>query len=233
MSLSADLDPWVRRLAGHLSGGTLLATDADQLLREADWAEMAAIRARQAANRHAVFERRRPSRYATADYAGLRPEQDPGGLVSGWWARGPRSLVLAGPVRTGKTTAAYAIANAAHRAMCWVVALSAADLSAALKPDGDPLAYDQAVACDLLVIDDLGRERVTDWWLEQLQRVVDARCAHERRLVVTTNAAAADPDALYDELVARYGDPVVERLIDDGGVVALDGPAVRNVVTEW
>lgn len=232
MSISADLDPWMRRLPVRLLEGAS-TSDADRMIREADWAEMAAIRSRQAANRHAAFERRRPSRYACANYDRLRPEQDPGGLVSGWWERGPRSLVLAGPVRTGKTTAAYAIANAAHAALCWVVAVTAADLSADLKPDGDPLAYDQAVACDLLVIDDLGRERVTDWWLEQLQRLVDARCAHERRLVVTTNVTAPDPDQLYDQLVTRYGDPVVERLIDDGGVVALDGPAVRKVVTEW
>lgn len=211
-----------------------LSTDAmrPDLYEEADRAEMEAIRAVQAANRHLGYIRKRPRRYADALYATLYPEQDPRGLVSGWWARGPRTLVLAGPSRTGKTTAAYAIANTVHNLREWVIAWTAADLSAALKPDGDPNAYDHAVACDLLVIDDLGRERATDWWLEQLQRVVDARCSDERRLVVTTNAAP-DPGEAYDALVARYGDPVIERVIDGGGIVALDGPAVRKVVTEW
>lgn len=202
------------------------------LFEDADRAEVEAIRALQAANRHLNYVRRRPSRYAEASYQTLYPAQDPRGLVSGWWARGPRTLVLAGPSRTGKTTAAYAIANAVHDLQRWVIAWTAADLSAALKPDGDPTAYDHAVACDLLVIDDLGRERVTDWWLEQLQRVVDARCGNERRLVVTSNAAP-DPAQAYELLVARYGDPLIERLIDGGGVVTLDGAAVRKVVTDW
>lgn len=117
---------------------------------------------------------------------------------------------------------------------------TAPDLSAALKPDGEPFAYDYATGCDLLVLDDLGRERVTDWWLEQLQRVLDERCAQERRLVVTCNTTMpADDDdrapaeVAYEQLVTRYGHPIVERLIDGGGVLVLDGPAVRQVVTEW
>lgn len=202
------------------------------LYEDADRAEMDAIRALQAANRHLAYVRRRPSRYAAAAYDTLHADQDPRGRVSSWWVRGPRTLVLAGPSRTGKTTAAYAIANVVHNLRHWVIAYTAADLSAALKPDGDPTAYDHAIACDLLVIDDLGRERVTDWWLEQLQRVVDARCGNERRLIVTTNAAP-DPALAYELLVGRYGDPLVERVIDGGGVVALDGVAVREVVTDW
>lgn len=231
MTVTRELDHWSARVSARV-GMAVDEAAADELIEAADRAEMDAIRARQAANRHAVYVARRPARYATASYDTLHPDQDPQGLVSGWWARGPRALVLSGPARTGKTTAAYAIANAVHALPSWVVAITAADLSAALKPDGDPAVYDHAVGCDLLVVDDLGRERVTDWWLEQLQRVMDARCANLRRLIVTTNAAA-DPDKVYDELVARYGDPLVERLIDDGGVVALDGPAVRKVVTQW
>lgn len=141
--------------------------------------------------------------------------------------------VIAGPARTGKTYAAYAIANDADDQGLWVNVWPAAELSAALKPDADASAYDHATACDLLVIDDLGRERATDWWLEQLQRVVDHRCAHERRIVVTTNSPGEAPEQAYEDLVKRYGDPIIERLIDDGGIVVLDGPPVRHLVTEW
>lgn len=204
-----------------------------QLQAEADRAELEATRARQAANRAVAYTRRRPSRYADASYGTLHADQDPGGKVSRWWASGPRSLVLAGPTRTGKTTAAYAIANDVHAQNEWVMVWTAADLSAALKPDSaEPLAYEYATTCPLLVIDDLGRERVTDWWLEQLQRIVDHRCAHERRLIVTTNTAAS-ADAVYDELADRYGHPVIERLIDGGGLLVLDGPPVRRVVADW
>lgn len=228
------LRDWQQRVDAH-APHTITEDDAAHAARlaEADAAEMAAIRARQAANRAIIYTRRRPSRYANASYDILTPAQNPGGKIARWWDTGPRSLVLAGPARTGKTTAAYAIANDIHSRDIWVMAWTAADLSAALKPDsGEPLAYDYATTCPLLLLDDLGRERVTDWWLEQLQRIVDHRCANELRLIVTTNSGGS-ADQAYDELVARYGHPVVERLIDGGGVLVLDGPAVRQVVTEW
>ncbi|MFG1776634.1 ATP-binding protein [Micromonospora sp. NPDC049048] len=224
---------WPARIAAHTTRTDTSGPSHEEQLRAIDLAEMQAIRHRQAANRAVVYTRRRPSRYATASYDTLRPDQDPRGKVSRWWTSGPRSLVLAGPTRTGKTTSAYAIGNDVHAQGQWVMVWTAADLSAALKPDSnEPLAYDYATTCPLLVIDDLGRERVTDWWLEQLQRIVDHRCAHERRLIVTTNTAG-EAGAVYDELSARYGHPVVERLLDGGGLLVLDGPPVRHVMSEW
>jgi DNA replication protein DnaC len=202
--------------------------------RQADLAELAAMRALQIANRNKAYARRRPTRYANASYATLNEHQSKGGKIARWWASGPRALLLAGPARTGKTTAAYAIANDVHMQQSgWTMTWTAADLSAALKPDSDqPLAFEYATTCDLLLIDDLGRERVTDWWLEQLQRIVDTRCSNGRRMIVTTNCGTT-ADEMFDELVKRYGHPVVERLIDDGAVLIFDGPAVRRTVTEW
>lgn len=206
---------------------------ADALMAAADRAEIDAIRARQVANRNAMYARRRPSRYAEASYGTLLEHQLKGGKVERWWDSGPRALVLAGPARRGKTTAAYAIANDVQARNVWTATWTAADLSAALKPDsGEPLAYEYATTCGLLVLDDLGRERVTDWWLEQLQRIVDARCANGRRMIVTTNHGTSVDDAM-DQLAQRYGTPVVERLIDDGAALYFDGPAQRRVVAEW
>jgi DNA replication protein DnaC len=84
----------------------------------------------------------------------------------------------------------------------------------------------------VLIIDDLGRERVTDWWLEYVQMIADHRCSNDRRLVVTMNC---EPDAqkAYDTAAARYGTPVADRLVDDSGVLIFDGPAHRRVVSEW
>lgn len=226
--IAADLRDW-RDQASQAAPDAEAGADFEQI----DRAAMDEIRARQAANRNLAYLRYRPSRYADASYAKLRPEQDPKGMVSRWLTAGPRGLVIAGPSRTGKTTAAYAIANDAHQSGIWVMTRTATGLSAALKPDsGEPLAYNYATTCPLLLLDDLGRERVTDWWLEQLHRIVDERCSNQLRLIVTANTAAVAPDA-YAELVERYGDPIVERLIDGGGVLVFDGPAVREVVTEW
>lgn len=207
--------------------------DHDRKLAEFDRAELEAIRALQAANRNRAYSRHRPTKYAEAAYDTLTEHQAHDGKVARWWASGPRALLLAGPARTGKTTAAYAITNDVHAQGVWTVTRTAADLSAALKPDsGEPLAYQYAAECQLLLLDDLGRERVTDWWLEQLQRIVDTRCSNNRRIIATTNHGANATEA-YDELAARYGYPLVERLIDDGAVLVFDGPATRHVVREW
>jgi DNA replication protein DnaC len=213
--------------------GDYHAARAQQLYLEADLTEMKEMRERQAANRNKAYAKQRPAKYADTSYATLTEHQTHGGKIERWWDAGPRAVVLAGPARTGKTTAAYAITNDVHQRGIWTVVRTAADLSAALKPDsGEPLAYQHAVECDLLLIDDLGRERVTDWWLEQLQRIIDARCANGRRLITTTNHGV-NATATYDDLAERYGYPVVERLIDDGTVLFFDGPAMRNVVREW
>lgn len=227
--VSSSLGGWRNRVAAaHADSGDY----ADQLIAAADLAEMDAIRARQAANRHRAYERRRPTRYATAAYANLRADQNPRGMISSWLDRGPRALVIAAPARVGKTYAAYAIGNTAHDRRTWVVAASAADLSDAMKPNGDPTAYDHAIRCDLLILDDLGREKLSEWWLEQLQRLVDDRCGNLRRIIITTNTPA-NRETAFATLTNRYGNPIAERLLDGGGIVTLDGPPVREVVTSW
>ncbi len=221
MDLSSALGDWRNRLGGHTPPADV----------EIPWpaldAEQHAARARvQAANRNRAYSRSLPAKYVRADYRMLRPNQNPAGRVSRWLASPLRTLVLSGPPRTGKTTAAYAIANDAHRRGSWVIARPVIDLSAALKPDGEPMADRYARDCDVLLLDDLGQERATEWWVEQLYGLVDARCAGHRRLVVTTNCEV-------DELADRYGEPILERLMDGGGLLKLTGPSIRQVTTEW
>lgn len=228
--IGTDLSTWQDLADRHAAGDT--TSHADRLIAEADRAEHAARIARQAANRLAAYGRALPTKYAEANFAQLRGDQNPRGMISSWWERGPRALVIAGPSRTGKTHAAYAITNAVNAAGGWVHATTAAGLSRALKPGGDVLAWNYASTANLLMLDDLGRERVTDWWMEQLQDLVDERCSNERRLIVTCNS---DPsaEAAFATLSERYGDPLAERLIDDGGIVVFDGPSVRSLVTSW
>lgn len=227
--LGGDMAAWQQRMPIDPES----ACYADQLIADADRAENAARLARQAANRSLTYERGRPDKYQPAEYGWLTRDQDPDGMVSAWLARGPRALVLCGHSRVGKTYAAYAIANDAHRRGVWTYASTAAQLSRDLKPDSDaPHAWLYATGADLLLLDDLGREKITEWWLEQVHQIIDERCARVRRLIVTVNSLP-DPQVAYDELADRYGAPFAERLIDDGGIVAIDGEPVRKVVTSW
>jgi hypothetical protein len=47
---------------------------------------------------------------------------------------------------------------------------------------------------DVLVLDDLGAEKQTEWVLEQLYSIVNERWQDRRSIVVTTNIPDADPD---------------------------------------
>lgn len=213
-----------------------VAAEADRLAREADAAAFAAAEHARQANRHASFLRNRNPRYADASYAMLRPGQDPDGQVSRFLdsPSSPSTVVFAGRARTGKTTALYAIANDAHSRGMWVEVWTAKKIADGLREDKQAL-WQRVTGCDLLGLDDLGRERVTDWWRDFLQELVDdrfARGATGGRMVVSVNTPA-DPVAAYDELIVRYGDPIVERMLDHGGLVPFDGEPIRNFVTKW
>lgn len=226
-------------LRGHLAGADELTPEqvkrADQLIAEAEVEARRTAEAARRANRHASYLRNREDHYADAGYGMLRSDQNPRGMVATWLAKGPRTLMLAGAPRTGKTTAGYAITNDAHSQGVWVETWTARRLASALLPtDGDPSAWGRVTECELFLLDDLGRERVTDFWRENLQELLEVRFGKgsKLRMIVTTNTSTKAEDA-YDELVERYGDPIVERILDGGGIVVFDGAPIRNLVTEW
>jgi DNA replication protein DnaC len=121
-------------------------------------------------------------------------------------------LVLAGPVGSGKTHLAAAIANELlDRGVAVVfcpVPDMLADLRAAMRDERDPEdVMDELRDADLLVLDDLGAERVTDWVREQLFRLVNYRYEQMLPIVATSNLT---PQELEDKL----GDRTVSRLVE-------------------
>jgi DNA replication protein DnaC len=80
---------------------------------------------------------------------------------------------------------------------------------------------DRLTAVDLLHIDDLGAENQTDWVLEQLYSIVNARYESERAIVATTNL-------MPDELSDRLGERTVSRLVEIcGDLISLCGEDMR------
>lgn len=177
---------------------------------------------RQLAARTARWHARLPARFATAALADVTDEQDPGRQARRWLTRPEsRTLLLAGEPDRGKTHLAYAVGAAALTAGRWVEAWTAADMLATLRPGGDDTLLDRLAAVDLLILDDLGREQVTSWSLEQLQRLLDARSRECRRQLVTTNLT-------YAQVTERYGSPIAGRLVDTATVVRVEGPCRRT-----
>lgn len=131
------------------------------------------------------------------------------------------SLLILGVTGVGKTHQAYGAIRAAvsvTRAVDWQ-ACTAADLYAGLRPsgaDGSGLTYAKAVACPLLLVDDLGAAKVTEWTEETTYRLIDARYRDCRPTVFTSNLGAG-------QLGAQLGDRVASRLTEMCTRVVIEG----------
>jgi DNA replication protein DnaC len=151
------------------------------------------------------------------------------------------SLILAGGVGTGKTHLAAALLTEAIHSGRQGLFRSVPSLMNRLRsfgPKGDyQEVLDAAVRCDVLVLDDLGAERCTDWVGEQLYVVISERYASERQTVVTTNFLT--PPELIDHLepedkrrdtfaATNYaGQRIVSRLCEMGAWITLLGADQR------
>jgi len=136
-------------------------------------------------------------------------------------------LWIQGDVGTGKTTLAMLISKAALDASRSVAIYSLPRLLNLLREsmdsDGGMLDFmDRLTAVDLLHIDDLGAEHQTEWVLEQLYSIVNARYEAERAIVATTNL-------MPDELSDRLGPRTVSRLVEIcGDLIPLFGQDNRR-----
>jgi DNA replication protein DnaC len=113
-----------------------------------------------------------------------------------------RGLWFDGPVGTGKTSLAILVAKAAKQAGRSYAVYPVPRLLAEIKRTFDRDASDSYLgffrrlcSVDLLVLDDLGAERQTEWVLEQLYSIVNERWQDRRSIVITTNIPERDPEA--------------------------------------
>lgn len=172
----------------------------------------------QHANRVKAYRESVPVMYREASLADL--DEQTQGLIQDWLTRQGSTLMLAGPVGTGKTHAAYAVLNDAAETAT-VAATTLADLLAALRPDGDARAAQRARTADLLLLDDFGAAKASEWAVEQVVALLDARLREGRRQVVTTNAP-------YDALVEAWDDRAMDRLRYRWTVIQMTGESRRK-----
>lgn len=141
--------------------------------------------------------------------------------LDGWG--GLSNLILLGGVGVGKTHAALAVARrrfieAGDSVKFWPVV----ELLDDLRPGGQAVTLDAVFDVDLLVLDDLGAEKPTDWTAERLFAVVNRRWMERAPIVGTSNLQP-------DELRAALGARTYSRLVgDDAVVVGLSGPDRRR-----
>ncbi|TMM18927.1 MAG: cell division protein ZapE [Actinobacteria bacterium] len=138
-----------------------------------------------------------------------------------------RGLWILGDVGTGKTTLAMLVSKAALQAGRSVAIYSLPRLLNLLREAIDSQRglldlLDRLTEVDLLHLDDLGAENRTDWVLEQLYSIVNARYEAERAIVATSNL-------MPDKLSELLGPRTVSRLMEMcGDLIPLYGEDRRR-----
>jgi DNA replication protein DnaC len=135
----------------------------------------------------------------------VRQVRDYTGRIDEHLAAG-RGLWLMGPPGTGKTTLAMLVSKAASDAGHSVAIYSLPRLLNEIRDThraerSHVQLLDRLVAVDLLHVDDVGAERTTDWVLEELYSIVNARYEEQRAMLITTNIM--DRDKLCEQITPR------------------------------
>jgi DNA replication protein DnaC len=156
----------------------------------------------------------------TADEREPRAYGVPPAIVAG------PSLLLLGPTGTGKTHQAYGAirALAVSGAACKWRAVTTADLYAEMRPrhqvDSEQVFEEYARAW-VLLLDDLGAAKATEWTEEVTYRIVTRRYNEQRPTIITSNLAPK-------QLAPALGVRVASRLLEMSTVVALTGQNYRD-----
>ena len=145
-------------------------------------------------------------------------------------------LYIEGTNGTGKTHLAAAIALQLIDAGVPVVCKTAADLLSDVKKAFDDSTISEAAVlkaykdADLLIIDDLGKEQVTDWSISTLYNILNDRYEDMKPTIITTNFGAddlieAETPKGFDSSKARA---IVSRLREVSTVLTMVGEDYRT-----
>ena len=130
------------------------------------------------------------------------------------------NLLLVGESGLGKTFLMEAIAERVSARRLPALSVSAFRMLEAMRAyhfgsSGEDAAFRRMVDCDLLLIDDLGTEPLlNNITVEYLFTLLGERGAARRHTVIATNLLPGD-------LMARYGERVMSRLLDKGLCTAI------------
>lgn len=167
----------------------------------------------------------KPSRYRDATFDKL-----PGQLQEMFWEmhRTGKGIYLHGNVGVGKTYAAYAMAEkwqelyenneTNHSPFYFNVPKLLTKFREEIQEEypEDRVQKKMRIPRHMVVLDDLGAERVTDWVKESLYLVINVRYEHETPTIITSNY---DLDTVSDSV----GDRIASRISEMCQVVSLAG----------
>jgi DNA replication protein DnaC len=137
--------------------------------------------------------------------------------VSEFETWGPQSLLIWGIPGNGKTHLAASIATALHVKGKIVVFQSVPELLERIKStfnknsrDTEEQIMKALLSCDLLIFDDIGAEKLTDWVQDVMFRIIDGRYRKEMPILYTSNLR---PNELADQVSDRTYDRITETTL--------------------
>jgi DNA replication protein DnaC len=137
----------------------------------------------------------------------------------------PPTLTLMGPVGSGKTWTAAALARILLvEDSVPVTFVTTQQMIDAVKPAHSGLDVDmvQFELAPVLVLDDFGAERLTEWAVDQLYRLAHHRSHNGRPCIITTNLDGPD-------IRKRYNERLIERLFGGSQLVRVTGVSRRKL----
>jgi DNA replication protein DnaC len=130
-------------------------------------------------------------------------------------------LTFCGDPGCGKSLLAALLCRAAIEADCSCLFVRTRGMLDSLKDWDNAVDFrGQVEGVDLLVLDDLGGEYMTEWSRAEIDAVVSERHAEGRAIIATSNIAAG-------QLAKLYSPRVIDRLRERGPALDIRGPSWR------
>ena len=141
-----------------------------------------------------------------------------------------QGIIFWGPVGTGKSFTAACIANDLMERQVPVVMTSFVKILQNLQNQKQDEAEYIAILnnASLLILDDLGTERNTDYALEKVYNVIDSRSREKKPMILTTNMTVSDMLENEDIRYKRIYDRIFETCLP----VEVSGTSFRKIAAE-
>ena len=143
-----------------------------------------------------------------------------------------RNLLFRGDTGLGKTYLSACIARVVAGkgfSVCYDTASSALELYEKAKFSRDSAEGEQAAlrirrmeSCDLMILDDLGTEMLTQMSQSALYTLVNNRLVNKRPMIISTNL-------LEDELTRRYTPQIASRILGEFQTIPFVGEDIRRL----
>lgn len=165
-----------------------------------------------------IFEQNRKAFRIARKYADRFPEM----LVEN------QGIIFYGPVGTGKSFTSACIANALLDSKVSVIMTSFVKILQNIQTQDEAVYISMLNSAKLLILDDLGTERNTDYALEKVYNIIDSRSRASKPMILTTNLTLSEMMETEDIRYKRIYDRIFETCVP----VEVPGESFRRIAAE-